>query len=596
MPDARMGSDAFSRPCLRGADVLQSEVFMSQRVVVIGAVALGPKAACRCKRLMPDADVILIDQAPRISYGGCGIPYFVSGEVNRVEELQTTPYGTVRDAGFFKTHKNVTALIMTRATAIDRAAKTVTVEDLKSGATSVLPYDKLVLAMGSSPNRFPIPGIDLAGISPATNLDEAEAIRNLAATGKINHAVVMGGGFIGLEMAVALGDMWGIPTAVVELTPQILPNFLSGTLARMAAKDLEENGIAVHTSEKVLRFEGRDGRVTKVVTDKRELPADLVVLASGVRPNTELARDCGLALTDRGLIIVDDHMRASDPDIYAGGDCVTVLNQVTGKPGWYPLGSMANRQGRVIGTNVAGGDATFPGAVGSWGIKLFGQNAAGAGLTTESALREGYDAVTVHVEQIDRAHFYPDKHLMALEMVVDKPSRRVLGIQGMSSGGDALAARINAVAPLLSRNAHVADISNLEVLYSPPFASAMDIVNVVGNVAENILEGRYSPMSQEEFERAWANRDDGEMFFIDTRVGRDAAPYLAKYPDHWHSIPQDEIALRVNEIPSDKPVVLVCNTGLRSYEAQLALDVADRKNVRSVQGGISSAKRLGMDL
>lgn len=569
---------------------------MSQRVVVIGAVALGPKAACRCKRLMPDADVVLIDQAPRISYGGCGIPYFVSGEVNRVEELQTTPYGTVRTAGFFETHKGVTALPLTRATAIDRSAKTVTVEDLQSGKTSLLPYDKLVLAMGSSPNLFPIPGIDLEGISPATNLDEAEAIRNRIATGTVSNAVVMGGGFIGLEMAVALGDMWGIPTAVVELTPQILPNFLSATLARMAANDLEENGITVHTSEKVLRFEGENGRVTKVVTDKRELPADLVVLSAGVRPNTELARDCGLALTDRGLIVVDDHMRTSDPDIYAGGDCVTVLNQVTGKPGWYPLGSMANRQGRVIGTNVAGGDATFPGAVGSWGIKLFKQNAAGAGLTIESALREGYDAVVVHVEQMDRAHFYPDKHLMLLEMVVDRTTRRVLGIQGMSSGGDALAARINAVAPLLSRNAQVADISNLEVLYSPPFASAMDILNVVGNVAENILEGRYMPMSQEDFERAWADRDKGEVFFIDARVGRDAEPYLAKYPGHWHSIPQDQIAARMDEIPQSTPVVLICNTGLRSYEAQLALAAAGKKDSRSVQGGISSAKRLGMGL
>ncbi len=569
---------------------------MSQRVVVIGAVALGPKAASRCKRLMPDADVILIDQAPRISYGGCGIPYFVSGEVNRVEELQATPYGTVRDAEFFKTHKGVNVLTQTRATAIDRSARTVTVEDLKTGTTSVLPYDKLVLAMGSSANRFPIPGIELEGITPATNLDEAEAIRNMAAAGRINNAVVMGGGFIGLEMAVALGDMWGIPTTVVELTPQILPNFLSATLARMAVKDLEDNGVTVHTSEKVLRFEGENGRVTKVVTDKRELPADLVVLAAGVRPNSELAKACGLQLTDRGLIIVDDHMRTSDPDIYAGGDCVTVLNQVTGKPGWYPLGSMANRQGRVIGTNVAGGDAIFPGAVGSWGIKLFGQNAAGAGLTIESALREGYDAVNVHIEQIDRAHFYPDKNLMALEMVVDKKDRRVLGIQGMSAGGDALAARINAVAPLLSRAVHVADISNLEVLYSPPFAAAMDIVNVVGNVAENILEGRFVPMTPEEFEKAWQGRDKGEVFFIDARVGRDAEPYTAKYPEYWHSIPQDQIAARLDEIPADKPVVLVCNTGLRSYEAQLDLAAAGRTNTRSVQGGVSTAKRLGVDI
>lgn len=569
---------------------------MSMRVVVIGAVALGPKAASRCKRLMPDAEVILIDQSPRISYGGCGIPYFVSGEVNRVEELQATPYGTIRDASFFQSHKDIAVLTQTRATAIDRTAKTVTVEDLRTGKTSTLTYDKLVLGMGSSANRFPIPGINLQGITPATNLDEAETIRTMAATGKVNNAVVMGGGFIGLEMAVALGDMWGIPTTVVELTPQILPNFLSATLARMAAKDLEDNGVSVHTSEKVLRFEGENGHVTKVITDKRELPADLVVLAAGVKPNTELAKNAGLSLTDRGLIIVDDRMRTSDPDIYAGGDCVTIPNQVTGKPGWYPLGSMANRQGRVIGTNVAGGDEVFPGAVGSWGIKLFSQNAAGAGLTIESALREGYDAINVHVEQIDRAHFYPDKNLMVLEMVVDKATRKVLGIQGMSAGGDALVARINAVAPLLSREARVADISNLEVLYSPPFAAAMDIVNVVGNVAENILEGRNKPISQEEFERLWADRASGDVYFIDARVARDAEPYTAKYPQYWHSIPQDEIRQRLSEIPAGKQVVLVCNTGLRSYEAQLDLAAVGRSDTKTVLGGISSAKRLGVDI
>lgn len=571
------------------------EVPMSMKIVVIGAVALGPKAASRARRLMPEADITLIDRGSRISYGGCGIPYFVSGEVNRVEELQSTPYGTIRDAEFFRTHKGIHVLTRTEATAIDRTAKTVTVKNLDSGETRALPYDKLVIATGSSPNRPPIPGIELAGVSPATNLDEAEAIRAAAASGKVNNAVVVGGGFIGLELAVALGDMWGIPTAVVELTDQILPNFLSHTLSRMAAKDLSDNGVSVYTAEAVQRFEGENGRVTRVVTDKRELPADLVIMAAGVRPNSELAKTSGLAVTERGLIVVDEGLRTSDPDIYAGGDCISVINQVTQRPGWYPLGSMANRQGRVIGTNLAGGRAVFPGAVGSWGVKLFSQNAAGAGLTIESAKREGFDAVVAHVEQIDRAHFYPEKHLMVLELVVDKASRRVLGIQGMSEGGDALAARINAVAPLLSRGATVEDVSNLEILYSPPFAAAMDIVNVVGNAADNLLADRLKPMTQEEFEKAWAGRASGDAYFLDARVARDAAPMLEKYPDDWHNVPQDEIAQRLDEIPTDKNVVLVCNTGLRSYEAQLDLAACGRTNTRSVMGGMSSAKKLGID-
>ena len=569
---------------------------MSLRVVIIGATALGPKAASRCKRLMPDAEIILIDQASRISYGGCGIPYFISGEVNRIEDLQTTPYGTVRDAAFFKTHKGgITVLSQTRASAFDRAAKTVSVEYLKTGAVASIRYDKLVLAMGSSAYCPPIPGMELAGIGPAATLDEAEAIRKAASGGQVNNAVVIGGGFIGLETAVALGDMWGIPTAVVELAEHILPGFLSPALARMAAKDLKDNGVTVHVKERTLRFEGENGRVTKVVTDKRELPADLVVIAAGTAPNTEIAKAAGIACTERGLIIVDDRMRTSDPDIYAGGDCVSITNQITGKAAWFPLGSMANRQGRVIGTNLAGGDAVFPGAVGAWGIKLLKQNAAGAGLTIETALREGYDAIVAHVEQMDRAHFYPDKSLMALELVVDRPSRRILGIQGMNANGDALAARINALAPLLAKKATVADVSNLEVLYSPPFAAAMDIINTAGNVAENMLEGRNIPVSFEELEALWAERDKNDVRFIDTRVDRDAAPMLAKFGSRLLNIPQDEIAGRLGEVPADKPVLLICNTGLRSSEAQIGLAGKGRKdNVRSVPGGWSSLRKMGI--
>jgi rhodanese-related sulfurtransferase len=217
-------------------------------------------------------------------------------------------------------------------------------------------------------------------------------------------------------------------------------------------------------------------------------------------------------------------------------------------------------------------------------------------LTIETALKEGFDAINVHVEQVDKAHFYPEKTLMALELVVDKKSRRVLGIQGMSANGDALSARINAVTPILSRGARVADISNLEVLYSPPFASAMDVINVVGNVAENILEGRLIPMSQEEFERLWDDREKGDVYFIDARGERDAESTVNKYPEYWHNIPQDEITQRLAEIPDDKKVVLVCNTGMRSFEAQLDLAAVGRTDTRSVLGGLSSARRLGIDI
>lgn len=566
---------------------------MSEKILVIGAVALGPKAACRAKRVNPEAEVTLLDLQSRISYGGCGIPYFVSGEVNRVEDLQTTPYGTIRDAEFFQTHKGVKAITQTEAIKINRAAKTVTVKNLVTNKEEDLAYDKLVLAMGSNPNRPPIPGIELEGISPATNLDEAEAIRTAVQTGKVSNAVVVGGGFIGLEMAVALADMWGIPTRVVELFDQIMPGFLSPTLAKMSVNDLEEHGVTVHTKESVKSFEGENGRVKRVVTDKRTIEADLVVMAAGIRPNTQIAKDAGLDLTENGLIKVNEFMQTSDPDIYSGGDCATIKNLITGKGAWFPLGSMANRQGRVIGTNAAGGQAKFPGGVGSWGVKFFNLYAAGAGLTITTAKAQGYDALRAHVEQIDKAHFYPDRTLLCLELVVDKASGKVLGIQGVCEDGNALAARINAVAPLLCRGCKIEDISNLEVLYSPPFSSAMDVINVVGNVAENMLAGKLDPITQEEFAELWRDRKSGKTFFVDTRVDIDAEPMVSKYPDEWHNIPQDEIKNRLDEIPKDKTVVLMCNTGLRSFETQMDLIKAGFKNSKSVMGGLASVSKLG---
>lgn len=566
---------------------------MTKRILVIGAVALGPKAASRCKRLMPDADITLIDQDSRISYGGCGIPYFISDEVKSISELQSTPYGTIRNEQFFESHKDIRVLTNCRATKINRKEKTVTIQNLIAGSVATHTYDSLVLALGSSPNKLPIPGIELQGISSATNLDEAEYIKNSLKNKNIFHAVVIGGGFIGLELAVAIGEMWKIPTSVIEISPQILPNFLSPSFARMAQQDLASENITVHTDEKVLRFEGENGHVSKVITNKREISAELVILSAGVHPNTSIAKEANLSVTEKGLLVVDEYMRTSDPDIYAGGDCVTIRNQVTEKPGWYPLGSMANRQGRVIGTNISGGNERFDGAVGAWGVKLCTLNAAGAGLTLESALHEGFDAISVQVVQADRAHFFPTKTAMSMELVVDKKTRRVLGVQGISPTGDALVARINPVAALLSHKVDVAGISNLEVLYSPPFASAMDIINTLGNVADNVLSGSYKPMTLEEFDSAWSNREREDFYLLDTRPADAGAVFAEKYPDCWHNIPQDEVGKRLEEIPADKPIIITCNSGLRAYEAQLVLTNAGITNTKSVFGGVTASARFG---
>lgn len=567
---------------------------MPEKILIVGGVALGPKAASRCKRLMPDAEVTLVDENVYISYGGCGIPYYVSGEVQNLDDLRATPYHTIRDPEFFRAMKGVTVRNQTRALSIDRAAKTLLVKDVIRGKEEKLPYDKLVLATGASPRVPPVEGKDLKNVLSLTRLEAADAIRTACQEGKINEAVIVGGGFIGLEAAVALADMWGVKVSVVEMMDQILPGVLSHSLARMAEHDCVSHKVDVYASEKVLKLEGKDGAVSKVVTDKRELPAQLVIFAAGFIPNGRLAKDAGLDVAPFGAVVVDERMRTSDPAIYAGGDCVAIRNIITDKLGYLPLGSMANRQGRVIGTNLAGGDATFPGYVGTWAVKLFEMSFCGTGLTVERARKEGYDAIGVSVEQLDRAHFYPEKNMMSLELVVDKPTRRVLGIQGACSAGDALKARVDAVAGVLQyARPTVEDISNLEVSYAPPFASAMDVVNVVGNVADNVLAGRFKPVTGDQFMELWKKRDQNHIFFIDARPAKAGQAVQAQHPE-WHSIPLEEIAARVNEVPKDRPVAIICNTGLRAYDSLLILARNGITDVVNSTGGMQAVGKMGL--
>ena len=566
---------------------------MPKNVLVIGGVALGPKAACRFKRLEPESKVTLIDQGAIISYGGCGIPYFVGGDVEKVEGLRATSAGVIRTPEFFHDLRDVDVQLGTRALKINRREKTVTVEDVATGQTRDIAYDKLVIATGSTPRVPPIPGHDLENVTTVTCIEAAQAVQQRCAARSISSAVIVGAGFIGLEMAVALADQWGIKTTVIELLPQVLPAQISPNLAHMAQHDLEELGITVLTGEQVKELRGEDGKVRQVVTDKRVIDADEVIFSVGVSPNSQIAADAGLDCHPRGGIIVDKHMRTTDPDIYAGGDCVVVPNLITGQPAYLPMGSMANRQGRVIGTNLAGGDSTFDGVVGSWCVKLYKMSACGTGLTLRQAIQAGFDAAGVPMEQLDKAHFYPEKSMMTIEVVVDKPSRRVLGVQGFCSDGIALKARIDAVAAMLQfSRPTLNDLSNLEVAYAPPFAAAMDVINTAANVADNVLSGLHKSILPDEFIELWKHRRENGCIVLDVRPGKGSLPLAQKYPGEWLAIPLEELQARINEIPRDRKVALICNTGSRAYDAQLKLRRHGIDTVNSA-GGMQTMKKRG---
>jgi len=569
---------------------------MAPRIVVIGAVAAGSKAACRAKRLLPQADVIMVDQAEVVSYDRCGLPYYLSGDVSDLKDLESATYMVRRDDAFFADTKGVEVRRRTRAAAIDREGGIVRLEDLDRGREYDLPYDYLVLATGSTPVRLEIPGAELPGVVTVYTPLQAAAVKDSIARGQVEGVAVIGGGAWGLALAEAAADLWGLETAVVETAPQLLPEVLDPVMAAMVQAHLEAQGVAVHTGEAVTGITAEDGVVTGVATSGRTLPADLVITALGSRPRVRLAREAGLAVGATGGIGVNARLQTDDPRIYAGGDCVEQVHLVSGEKVWFPSGAVASRQGRVIGTNLAGGQESFPGVVGTQILKVFDLAVGATGLTLAAARRAGFDAVSVLVSQADRAHFYPGQEMMCLQLVVDRPSRRVLGLQGVGPLNDGVKARLDAVAALLPFKPTLADLANLEVAAAPPFAAAVDILNTVAHVADNTVAGRNRVLPAEEFPDLWEWRESEPVIFIDTREPDNAAALVRRSPGQWLNIPQGQLRRRLAEVPHGRPLVLICNSGLRSYEAQIVLDAVGVTDTRNLAGGLVAVKKAGLDL
>lgn len=566
---------------------------MPRRIVIIGAVALGPKVACRARRLDPEAEIIMIDRDTIISYGGCGIPYYVSGEIPDVDQLFSTIYHAVRDEEFFRETKRVEVRTGTEALSIDRNAKSVRLRELKTNKEYDLEYDRLVLATGATPITPPVPGVDLPGVEVISNLHHAVKIKDKISAGEVDQAVVVGGGAIGLEMAEALSALWGIETTLVEMMDQILPQTLCPELSAVVQKHLEENEVRVLTGCRVERIEGGENGVESVLAGCEKLPAQLVIFGVGAKPNAWLGERAGLPTGPAGGLLVDGRMRTADPNIYAGGDCVEIRNLITSGFMYLPLGSMANRQGRVIGTNVCGGNERFKGAVGTFCLKAFDLGVAKAGLTEKQARADGFDPASTLVVQSDKAHFYPGHKLMYMKLIAERKTRRVIGVEAVGENGDAVKARVDAVAALLKHAPTVDDISTLEVSYAPPYASAMDIVNTAGNALNNVLDGFCTPLDPQEF---LAGLEEPPYRILDVRSEKEGAPFTEKYPGIWLNIPQDELGRRLSELPGDKPLAVFCNTGVRSYECSVLLKEKGFDVVGNVEGGYALARVLRPDL
>jgi len=374
-----------------------------------------------------------------------------------------------------------------------------------------------------------------------------------------------------------------VETTLIEVAEQVLPMALGKTMGRIVKRQLEEHGVKLLLSERVVRIgEAPDSGSLQVETYSNTFPCDLVVLSTGIKPNSGLAVEAGLAVGKLGGILVDNRLRTSDPDIYAGGDCVELRHLVSGENVIMPLGSLANRQGRVIADNIHGRASLFTGTVGTFALKVFDLGVSKAGMTFRQAIAAGFDPVFSVVSQPDHAHFYPSSQFIYMTLIADRTTRKILGIEAAGRNGSAVKARIDAVAVLLRHGADVDEICCLETGYAPPFSSAMDVVNNAANVLDNILSGKNRPIGVTEFIEKF---EAEEVKTLDVREAPTAAPFVEKYGDRWLNIPLSELRQRYKEIPTDQTFCLLCDTAPRSYEAQVFLDSKGITDTLNVQGG-----------
>jgi NADPH-dependent 2,4-dienoyl-CoA reductase/sulfur reductase-like enzyme/rhodanese-related sulfurtransferase len=542
---------------------------MAKRLLVVGAVAAGPKAAARAKRCDPDWDVTIYQEEAVNSYGGCGLPYYISGLIRKRGELiARSPDQFALDGIQIKLHHRVEE--------IHRESKTVKGRNLLTGQPFVTPYDKLVLATGAKPIRPRIDGMNLENIFTLRSILDGDAILQSIRSKKLKKVVVVGGGYIGLETAEAMNQM-GKKVTLVELAVQIATLF-DEDFASVLRQYLEKKGIRIFTGDGLTSFIGHKGRVSAVQTSSRQIEAQAVILSLGIRPNVELAQKADLRIGETGAIWVNERMETNIEDIYAAGDCAETTHLVTGKKVWIPLGSTANKQGRVVGTNVCGGNATFPGVLGTSIFKAFDYAVAKTGLNMGESQREGFHPIQAIVRGYGQAHYYPGGRESILKLIADRDTGRILGAEAIGKGpSDKL---VDTVAMALLARMDVRALAAADLAYSPPFSPALSPIIVASNVLMNKMEGTVEWMTASELKQKLDSAED-HFQLLDVREKKEKN----RIPGSKR-IPLDELGQRLGEVDSGKEIAVHCVSGLRSYRASLKLKNAGFENIKNVDGGM----------
>lgn len=534
-------------------------------------MAAGPKAAAKARRCDPEMEIILYHNEEEISYAGCGLPYFISGIVEKREELIARTPGRFALEGI-KVMRN--HLIET----VDVQNRTVSGRKIETGERFSDHFDSLVLATGAQPIKPKIEGIDLGNVFYLRSIFDADFLFEKARSESIQQVVIVGGGYIGLEMAEAFVRLKK-QVRIVELAPQILTLF-DLDFASVLRQYLERKGVTIFTSEGVEALRGKEGKVTHVRTTGRELEADMVLMSLGIRPQVELARNAGLRIGETGAIWVNEKMETSVEGIYAAGDCAETTHLVTGKKVWIPLGSTANKQGRVVGINVCGGDATFPGVMGTTIFKVFDFNVAKTGLSVREAEKEGFQPVQAIVRGYDRAHYYPGGKESILKVIADQNTGRIIGGQAIGEGpSDKF---IDILAMALHGKMTCRELANVDLAYAPPYSPVLSPVIVAANVLTNKIEGRVKGITVEEVKEKLKTAE-GTFQVLDVREEEEVKE--SRIPGStW--IPLEKLKKRMGELDKKKETAVHCASGLRSYIACLRLQHQGFENVKNVDGGM----------
>lgn len=544
-------------------------------IVIIGGVACGPKAASRARRCDPQAKITMIERGDVISYAACGLTYYITGVLEGRDIL------VARTPWYFKNVMDIDVLTGTQVLGINRAAHQVETVDSKTGERSVVNYDKLVLATGAKPIVPPLEGRNLKGIFTLKTIQDADAILGFIASHKVEKAIILGAGLIGIEAAEALIRL-GLNVTVVEALDWVLPTLLDKEVAAFLSRHLEEKGLNLLLGQKVIGFEGDNGgRVSYVITDKAKLETDVALLAIGVRPNINLAQDANLDIGPTGAISVNDYLETSDPDIHAGGDCVENTSLITGSKVYTPMGSTANKHGRVIGTNVIGGRDRFPGVLGTVMLKAFDYNVGRVGLSEKEAQAAGFEVVTALVPLRDHAGYYPGDEEILVKLLADVATHRILG--GQVVGRGEAAKRNDVLATALTFGCKAQVLANLDLGYSPPYNSSMDPLHHAANVILNKCSGLAKALSPAEV-KTKIDRDE-DFVFLDVREADEWQEWRIEAPQ-VKLLPHTVLREQLDKLPKDKEIVTVCLRSVRAYHAQRTLEGAGFEDVKFMDGSL----------